>query len=102
MEGTLPDFGDKVVYVFFDGGAPYARTAVQNARFELQGGELFLVGRGLMSKGWGSDVPVGIAWSKVQWYSVFESPDAFYEAEAYYKKKHTKLGFWGRTRMAVS
>ncbi len=94
MEDTLPDFGNKVVYVFFDGGAPYARTAVQNPRFELQGGELFLLGRGLMSKGWGSDVPVGIAWSKVQWYSVFESPDAFYEAEAHYKKKHTKIGFW--------
>ena len=94
MEDALPDFANKVVYLFFDGGAPYARTAVLNPKFELQGGELFLVGRGLMSRSWGSDVPLAIAWSKVQWYSVFETVDAFYEAEAHYKKKRSKLGFW--------
>lgn len=94
MEDTLPDFSDKVVFVMFEGGAPYARTAVANARFELQGGLLFLVGLALMSRGWGSDVPAAIAWSKVQWYSVFESPEAFYEAEAHYKKKRAKASFW--------
>lgn len=96
MENVLPNFENKVVYVLFDGGAPYARVAVQNPRFELQGGEIFLVGLGLLSKGWGSDVPIAIAWSKVQWYALFESADTFYEAEAHYKRTHTRLGFWHR------
>lgn len=94
MENILPDFSQKVVHVFFDSGAPYSRAALANPKFEVQGGELFLTGRGLMSKGWGSDVPIAIAWSKVQWYATFESVEAFYEAEAYYKKKHAKAGFW--------
>ena len=94
MEDTLPDFSNKVVYILFEGGAPYTRTAVQNPRFELQGGNLFLVGRGLLSRAWGSDLPVAIAWSKVQWYTLFESPEAFYEAEVHYKKKHRKVGLW--------
>ena len=90
MKDTLPDFGQKVVYVFFDSGTSQSRAVVENPRFELQGGELFLIGRGLTIKAWGSDVPVGIAWSKVQWYSVFESTDAFDEAEAYNKKNKAK------------
>jgi len=95
MEDSLPDFSNKVVYVFFDSGGD-SRTAVENPRFELQGGVLFLVGRGLMSKGWGCDLPVGIAWSKVQWYSVFDSIDAFDKAGAYYWNKKSRFWNWKR------
>ena len=85
MENILPDFSQKVILVYFDSGAPQNRAAVENPRFELQGGELFLVGRGLTAEGWGIDLPLAIAWSKIQWYSVFESTDAFDKAEAYYR-----------------
>ena len=87
MENTFPDFTDKIVYVFFDSGTPSSRAAVQNPRFELQGGQVFLVGRGITAKAWGIDAPVAIAWSKVQWYSIFPSLEAFEQAEAHSKKK---------------
>lgn len=87
MQDTLPDFSRKVVYVFFDTGEPSSRAAVENPRFELQGGELFLVGRGLTKRAWGSDVPLAIAWSRIQWYSVFESAQAFEEAYDYNKRE---------------
>jgi hypothetical protein len=93
MEDTLPDFTNKVVYVFFDSGLPTNRLAVENPNFQLQGGKLFLVGRGLMSRSWGSDVPTAIAWSKIQWYTIFDSTEAFLEAESFYKKNR-KRGFW--------
>ena len=98
MEDRLPDFSNRVVYVFFDSGAPHCRAVVLNPRFELQGGELFLVGGGLMAKSWGVDVPVGIAWSKVQWYSVFESVEAFEQADAHYKARNRKGSSWSWTR----
>ena len=96
MENTLPDFGQKIVYVFFDSGSAQSRAAVASPRFEIQGGQLFLVGRGFTSHAWGSDVPIAIAWSKVQWYSVFESAEAFAKAEAYAR---AKPGFFARRRM---
>jgi hypothetical protein len=78
MHDSLPDFSDKVVLVYFESGAPNNYAAIENAKFEMQGGSLFLVGRGPRSKmGWGPGIPEGIAWSKVQSYYVFDSAEEF-------------------------
>ena len=89
MENTLPDFDGKVILVVFDSAVPRNRAVVENPRFELQGGKLFLVGGGLTAKAWGIDVPLAIPWSKVQWYFVFESIEAYDKAEAYYRNVYS-------------
>jgi hypothetical protein len=94
MENVLPDFNHKVVYIFFDSGVQ-SRIALEAPKFELQGGELFLTGRGLVSKAWGSDLPIAVAWSKVQWYAVFESAAAFFESAAFNSKINKKARFFG-------
>jgi len=78
MQDTLPDFTNKIVLVYFDSGAPNNYSAVENGGFEMQGGNLFLVGRGPRSKlGWGPGILEGLAWSKVQSCYVFENVDEF-------------------------
>ena len=80
MNENLPDFGQKIVLVYFDSGVPNNYGVIENGKFEMQGGNLFLVGRGPRSKmGWGAGVLQGIAWNKVQSYYVFDTVNDFDE-----------------------
>ena len=78
MQDNLPDFSKKIVLVYFESGAPNNVAAIESGRFEMQGGSLFLLGRGARSKmGWAPGIPTGIAWSKVQAYFLFDSAEDF-------------------------
>jgi hypothetical protein len=89
MTDQLPDFSKKVVLVYFESGAPNNYAAVIDAKFEMQGGSLFLVGRKPRTKmGWSQGIPVGIAWSKVQAYYLFDTAEDF--DREYYGSDATK------------
>ena len=80
MHDNLPDFTNKIILVYFESGVPNNYGVIENGRFEMQGENLFLVGRGPRSRmGWGAGVLQGIAWNKVQSYYVFDTVSDFDE-----------------------
>ena len=80
MKKTVPDFSMKVV-TFGIVGDDHG-YAVENPRFEIQAGRLFLVGTvppGGSTRDWSEGALIGVAWDKVTDYLVFDSAKDYWK-----------------------
>lgn len=87
----LPDFTDKMVSIAV-AGADDGRC-LEHARWETQGGRLFLVGtvpRGASSNDWCGGIRSAVAWDQVTDYQVFDSAKHYLERLAVYERKKRK------------
>lgn len=80
MNDGLPDFGGKLVFVNFAGGAE-CHQLLADPRLEDQGGQLFLVGTvpAHVMPGFEGRT-VGVSWRAVEQYFVFDSAAQYMEA----------------------
>jgi hypothetical protein len=80
MKNTIPNFKGKVLSVALS-GTSWTR-AIQDPRFELQCGRLFLVGtspKEASTKNWVAGSRYAVAWDSVMDYAVFDSLDEYLE-----------------------
>jgi hypothetical protein len=91
MKKTIPDFSGKFISLSIAGdGHTYA---MERARFELQGGRLFLVGvvpHGGSNGDWSEGARCAIAWHGVTDYLVFDSAEHYQKALAKFEKYKKK------------
>ena len=90
-QSTFPDFRGKVVSIVFKGD--FGRS-LQDPRFEVQAGRLFLVGttpRSGSSKDWVAGLKAAVAWDSVQDYVVFDSPEDWQKRVSdFYRRKRSR------------
>lgn len=88
MKIKPPNFTGKTVSVGLAGED--TTSAIENPRFEMQAGRLFLVGtvpRGGSPRNWAAGIPVAVAWDQVQDYMIFDSAEDY---RVRLKKYHAK------------
>ena len=84
---TYPDFSGKAILFDTIGKLSDEAFLVENVKFEIQAGKLFITGN--MANAGGSDnysrgLPVGIAWDQIQSYIVFDSVQQFIQRKDEY------------------
>jgi hypothetical protein len=75
----LPNFTDKIVLTYC-GALDYHPTALENPRFEMQGGRLFLTGihpDDGSGTNWFAGLPVAVAWDTVSVYLICDSVEDY-------------------------
>ncbi|MFN3168136.1 MAG: hypothetical protein ACE37H_13830 [Phycisphaeraceae bacterium] len=75
-----PDFSGKVVMFAIGGGTAVATYAIDNPRFEMQAGRLFVTGTqvyGSTADDWAGPVSTAVAWDAVEGYIVFDSAEQY-------------------------
>jgi hypothetical protein len=94
MKNTFPNFSGKLVSLSMTGDSH--TYTMERARFESQGGRVFLVGivpRGGSRGDWSEGAGCAIAWDVVTDYLVFDSVEHYQKRLAKfakYKKKHKR------------
>ena len=91
MKKTLPDFANKLVSASFAGAD--TTHAIEHARWETQGGRLFLVGtipRGGSTRDWVEGVECAIAWDEVSDYLLFDSVEDYRARLKIYERRKGK------------
>jgi hypothetical protein len=81
-ELTFPNFRGKLVALVQTDDEETPWTVLENTRFELQGGRLFILGivpEGVNEEDWCAGATCGIAWDDVLSYYLFESVDDYLE-----------------------
>ena len=68
---AVPDFSGKLLLVYTSKSRQPA--VLEDVRFEMQGGRLFLLGHYPKSFEWLANVPAAVAWGEVAEYLVFDS-----------------------------
>jgi len=77
---TVPDLGDKIVLVYMINRSPEESVLLCNARFEAQGGRVFLIGEfaeGASANDWVAGVTTALSWDCVEQYFIFDSLEEY-------------------------
>jgi hypothetical protein len=91
MKKTVPDFSGKLVSLSIAGDSH--TYTMERARFESQGGRLFLVGivpHGGSNGDWSEGARCAVAWDGVTDYLVFDSVEHYQKGLARFEKYKSK------------
>ncbi|HEY2586788.1 MAG TPA: hypothetical protein VGI81_13675 [Tepidisphaeraceae bacterium] len=75
MTEPVPNFSGKLLLVYTSTSRQPA--VLENVRFEMQGGRLFLLGRYPKTFEWLANVAAAVAWDEVVEYLLFDSLDDY-------------------------
>ena len=91
MKKKLPDFDRKCVFLSVAGDEH--KYTIDEVRFEMQGGRLFIVGtvpRGATNGDWCEGAGCAVAWDAVLTYLVFDSSEDYQKGLAKFNKYKSK------------